>query len=114
VGPGPGDVMDPTKSEGGLPANTVGMPALSVIIPAFNEAGYIRATLARLAAAVQHLKAVADADVEILVVDNASTDRTAEIAQSAGATALHEPEHHVGRVRNAGAARSIACIKPTG
>jgi glycosyltransferase involved in cell wall biosynthesis len=46
---------------------------MSVIIPAFNEAGDIRATLDRLAAAAQHLKAVADADVEILVVDNASS-----------------------------------------
>jgi glycosyltransferase involved in cell wall biosynthesis len=42
--------------------------------------------------------------VELIVVDNASTDRTAEIAQASGARVVCEPVHNVARVRNAGAA----------
>jgi glycosyltransferase involved in cell wall biosynthesis len=99
--------MNRTTGGAGLIADTVEMPSMSVVIPAFNEAGYIRETLDRLGAAEQHLKAIADAAVQILVVDNASTDRTAEVAQSAGATVVHEPEHNVGRVRNAGAAIAL-------
>jgi glycosyltransferase involved in cell wall biosynthesis len=97
-------MMNRTTGEGGLIADAVEMPSLSVIIPAFNEAGYILETLDRLGAAEQHFKAIADAAVQILVVDNASTDRTAELAQSAGATVIPEAEHNIARVRNVGAA----------
>ena len=48
-----------------------------------------------------------DAAVQILVVDNASTDRTAELAQDAGAAVVHEAEHNIARVRNAGAAIAL-------
>jgi len=34
------------------------MPSISVIIPAFNEAGYISETLKRLSAAGQHFKSI--------------------------------------------------------
>ena len=57
------------------------MPSISVIIPAFNEAGYISETIKRLSAAEQHFKAIAPADIEILVVDNASMDATADLAR---------------------------------
>ncbi len=88
--------------EAGYPGTKT--PSVSVIIPAFNEAGYIAGTLGRVRAAQQRLTAVADADVQTLVVDNASTDRTAELAQNAGATVVYEAEHNIARVRNAGAA----------
>ena len=96
--------MNRNTSEGGLITDTLDMPSLSVIIPAFNEAGYLPETLNRLEAAVRHLKITADTVVEIIVVDNASTDGTAELAQSAGATVIHEAKHNIARVRNAGAA----------
>ena len=80
------------------------MYAISVVIPAFNEAGYISETLKSLSAAVQHAKNAAASDIEILVVDNASTDSTAELARSAGITVVYEAEHNVARVRNRGAA----------
>jgi glycosyltransferase involved in cell wall biosynthesis len=80
------------------------MPSISVIIPAFNEAGYISETLKCLSAAKQHFKGVAAGDIEILVVDNASTDSTAELARSAGATVVYEAEHNIAKVRNVGAA----------
>lgn len=77
---------------------------LSVIIPAFNEERYLPQTLAHLRRAIGHLGAEPGRGVEILVVDNASTDRTAEIAEASGAKVIHVPEHNIGRVRNAGAA----------
>jgi len=80
------------------------MPSVSVIIPAFNEAGYISETIKRLSAAEQHFKAIAAADIEILVVDNASMDATADLARNAGATVVYEAEHNVAKVRNSGAA----------
>ena len=80
------------------------LPSLSVIIPAFNEAGYLPQTLEHLAAAEERLKGSADASVQIVVADNASTDGTAELARRAGATVVEEAEHNIGRVRNAGAA----------
>lgn len=79
------------------------LPSLSVIIPAFNEARYIPETLARLRAAEERFKAYGHASVQILVVDNASTDRTAELARTAGATVVHEPDHNIARARNKGA-----------
>jgi glycosyltransferase involved in cell wall biosynthesis len=55
-------------------------------VPAYNEAGYLPATLRSLSA--QH----SDAGVEILVVDNNSTDATAHIARSFGGRVVSESE----------------------
>jgi glycosyltransferase involved in cell wall biosynthesis len=41
--------------------------------------------------------------VELIVVDNASADRTAEFARTFGATVVHEQVHNIARVRNVGA-----------
>ena len=48
---------------------------ISVVIPCHNEEEGIRAVLAQMPALVD----------EVVVVDNASTDRTAEVARAAGA-----------------------------
>jgi glycosyltransferase involved in cell wall biosynthesis len=82
----------------------LGASSISVIIPAFNEADYIPDTLDRLAEAGRHFMALVDGAIQIIVVDNASTDRTAELAESAGTTVIHEPVHNIARARNAGAA----------
>ncbi|HEX4382548.1 MAG TPA: glycosyltransferase family 2 protein [Myxococcales bacterium] len=55
------------------------MPSLCIIIPAFNEAGVIAATLARIPAAIDG----AD-QVVIAVVDDGSSDATAEIVRGCG------------------------------
>jgi glycosyltransferase involved in cell wall biosynthesis len=96
-----------TTGGGELMADAMDVPSVSVIIPAFNEEGYILKTLDGLSAAERHLKTTVDAAVQVIVADNASTDRTAELAQSAGATVVHEAEHNIARVRNAGAAIAI-------
>ncbi len=71
------------------------MEKVTVIIPALNEAGTIR----RLAAeARQALPA------EVIVVDNGSTDATADEARAAGARVVHEPRRGYGYACAAGAA----------
>jgi len=78
----------------------------SIIVPAWNEAAFIGTSLSRLRAAME---AVADRDGggghvgALIVVDNNSTDATAEIAREAGATVVFEPINRIARARNAGA-----------
>jgi dolichyl-phosphate beta-glucosyltransferase len=55
-------------------------PALTVVIPAYNEKARLPATLAKIA---PYLRA-AHPDHEILVVDDGSTDGTADVARAAG------------------------------
>ncbi|MGB8212592.1 MAG: glycosyltransferase family 2 protein [Anaerolineales bacterium] len=75
------------------------MAAVTVIIPALNEAGNIRSL-------VQELRAVAPVDV--LVVDNNSTDATASEARLAGARVVSEPRRGYGYACAAGAAAAEA------
>ena len=76
---------------------------LTVIVPAFNEADYLPATLDAIEVASEHLHARCGAEVETIVVDNNSTDETAAIASSRGAAVVHEPVQGIARARNAGA-----------
>ena len=62
------------------------MPRIALIIPAFNEEKSIGSVLEDIPAVV----------AETVVVDNNSTDRTAEIARKGGATVLHEPRKGYG------------------
>ncbi|MGB5838480.1 MAG: glycosyltransferase family 2 protein [Albidovulum sp.] len=56
--------------------------ALSVVIPAYNEEGAVRATIDTVRDALEPLKI----PYEIIVVDDGSDDKTLEIARDAGAT----------------------------
>ena len=56
-------------------------PQLSIVIPAFNEESRLPASLAKLA----DYAARAGLAAEVLVVDDGSSDRTAEVAREAGA-----------------------------
>ena len=75
---------------------------ISIIIPAFNEEKLITETLRSTRAA-----AVAFAqlgwEVETIVCDNNSTDRTTELAREVGATVVFEPLNQIARARNTGA-----------
>ena len=55
---------------------------LSIVIPALNEEEALPSTLARTLAAAKALRSSSGMEVEILLVDDGSQDRTAEIARS--------------------------------
>jgi glycosyltransferase involved in cell wall biosynthesis len=76
---------------------------ISVIIPAYNESAYILETLGSLNEARDCVEATGEASVEMIVVDNGSSDRTADLAASHGARVIFEPVRSVARARNAGA-----------
>ena len=78
---------------------------LSIIIPAFNEELLIEACLKSVHASLV-ANAKPDLTSEIIVVDNNSTDNTAELARRAGAQVVFEPVNQIGRARNTGAARA--------
>jgi glycosyltransferase involved in cell wall biosynthesis len=71
-------------------------PEVSIVIPAYNEAGSILKTLSSLAASTTKKS------VEIIVVNNNSTDNTAALAIAAGATCIHETTQGITAARNAG------------
>jgi len=68
-------------------------PFISVVVAALNEEeaiGHVIGSIPR------------DIANEIVVVDNGSTDRTAEVASAAGARVIHEPQRGYGRAYRAG------------
>ena len=74
------------------------MTRVSLIVPAYNEEFVLPATL-------QALRDGADAlglPSELIVVDDGSTDRTAEIAQEMGARVVRVSLRHIAGARNAG------------
>jgi glycosyltransferase involved in cell wall biosynthesis len=76
---------------------------LSIIIPAFNEERLIARCIESLSTSLA-LNRKPDLTAEIIVVDNNSTDKTAQLARQAGARVVFEPINQIGRARNAGAA----------
>ena len=80
---------------------------LSVTIPAYNEEGGIAGIIDRVLATRPALAAM-NADLELIVVDDASRDRTAEIASSYPEVILvrHASNHNYGAALKTGFARS--------
>jgi glycosyltransferase involved in cell wall biosynthesis len=72
---------------------------LAVIVPALNEAGAIGSVVAEIRAAV---------DAEVIVVDNGSSDSTAEVARRAGARVVGCPERGYGKACLRGIAATAA------
>ena len=77
-----------------------------VVVPAYNESAYIGETLSRLNSAKEYVEGASEATVEIIVVDNDSSDGTGEIAQAHGARVVLERVRNVARARNTGATAS--------
>jgi len=69
------------------PAPSSGVSGLTVVIPAYNEADAIGTTLATLQKTLSGLKTAH----EIIVVDDGSSDETAETARDAGAKVIQHP-----------------------
>ncbi|HEY1717086.1 MAG TPA: glycosyltransferase [Verrucomicrobiae bacterium] len=76
---------------------------ISIVIPAFNEERLIGGSLAQIKSAAGAFAKIGW-EVELIVCDNNSTDRTAEIARAAGAMVVFEPINQIARARNSGAA----------
>ena len=76
---------------------------ISIVIPAFNEERLIAGTLASVREGMAELSR-RGFESELIVCDNNSTDRTAEIARTAGARVVFEPVNQIARARNKGAA----------
>jgi glycosyltransferase involved in cell wall biosynthesis len=78
---------------------------LSIIIPAFNEARLIEQCLSSVTDSIT-ANAKPGFTSEVIVVDNNSTDNTAELARRSGARVVFEPINQIGLARNAGAAQA--------
>jgi glycosyltransferase involved in cell wall biosynthesis len=78
-----------------------GPPKISIVIPAYNEEKNILQTLSSLS------HTVSNQSVEIIVVNNNSTDDTAQLAEAAGVRCLHETTQGITPSRNAGLAAAL-------
>jgi glycosyltransferase involved in cell wall biosynthesis len=77
--------------------STGALPSVSVVVPAFDEAEHIERLLTSLARQ-EH------APLEVIVADDGSRDRTAELATRHGARVLRLPHRGPAAAKNAGAA----------
>jgi glycosyltransferase involved in cell wall biosynthesis len=87
------------------------MRTISVIIPAFNEQENIPQTIAAIP--VNRLRE-AGFGVELLVIDNGSTDRTGHVARAHGAKVIVQPVRGYGNAYKAGFANCTGDVIATG
>ncbi len=76
---------------------------VSFIVPAWNEEAQLAATLTRIREAAQSLAE----PFEVVVADDASTDRTREIAAQLGDRTVHVNYRQIAATRNAGARAAL-------
>jgi hypothetical protein len=74
------------------------VPEISFVIPCLNEEDAVEAVVQDALAAIDSL----GVSGEVIVVDNASEDRSADIARAAGAIVVHEPRRGYGSAYLAG------------
>lgn len=79
---------------------------ISFIIPAHNEEALLPRTLASIFASARAIAL----PFEVVVVDDASTDHTADLAAAAGARVIHVNKRQISAVRNAGARAALGDI----
>lgn len=84
---------------------------VSIVIPALNE----EAGIGKVLQEIPHEQLNADGyEVEVLVIDNGSTDRTAEIARGHGARVIIQPIRGYGNAYKAGFANATGDFIATG
>ena len=76
---------------------------ISLVIPAYNEERFLPRLLASLDAARERWRR-GPAAIEVIVADNVSSDRTADIARERGCRVVRIEERRIASVRNGGAA----------
>lgn len=79
---------------------------ISFVVPAHNEEQHLGATLAALRLAAEGI----GRGYELIVVDDASSDRTADIARAAGARVVAVDFRQIARARNAGARAATGSV----
>lgn len=84
---------------------------ISVVIPAFNEEEGIASVIGLVPVAELHGLGY---ETEIIVVDNGSTDRTADLARERGARIIPQPVRGYGNAYQAGFANATGDIIATG
>ena len=81
--------------------------SISIVIPAWNEEQHLEATLKSVKYSIQSVSENTEAyHWNVIVVDNNSTDGTANIAAQAGANVVFDPVNQIARARNTGARAS--------
>jgi glycosyltransferase involved in cell wall biosynthesis len=80
------------------------VPDYALIVPAWNEEAVIAQTVGQLRTVAEEL----GRPYELVVVDDASSDRTAELAGADGARVVRVEKRQIAAVRNAGAAATTA------
>lgn len=95
-----GHVLAQARDAGAREAQARGEPVqVSFVVPAHNEEAYLPATLGGILAEIER----AGCTAEVVVVDNASTDRTAEVAAAVpGVRVVSEPQKGLSAARQAG------------
>jgi glycosyltransferase involved in cell wall biosynthesis len=83
----------------GTPTEPGPPPQLSFVVPAWNEERWLGGALAAIDAAATAL----GRPFEVIVADDASTDRTAAIARAAGAVVVPVSHRQIAATRNSGA-----------
>jgi glycosyltransferase involved in cell wall biosynthesis len=81
-------------------------PAVSFVIPAHNEEAMLPSVLRAIHDAGRELNAQLDVEYEAIVTNDASTDRTAEVAREHGARVVNADCRQIAGSRNAGARAS--------
>ena len=81
-------------------------PHYAIVVPAWNEEAIIGQTVGQLRTIAENL----GRPYELVVVDDASSDRTAEIATAAGARVVRVEKRQIAAVRNAGAPAAVVGI----
>ena len=74
---------------------TRSFPTVSVVIPCYNQARYLRD-------AIRSVRQQTQQPIECIVVDDGSTDGTSEVAAGLGAHVIHQANGGVSAARNAG------------
>jgi len=82
---------------------TTPAPRFSLVVPAYNEGRWLPFLLDSVDAASVACS-IGDAAVEVIVADNASTDRTAEVASARGCRVVRVAKRCIAAARNGGAA----------
>ena len=77
-------------------------PRFSLIIPAYNEEGYLPRLLDTVEVARERYGGGPEA-IEVVVVDNLSTDRTGEVARALGCRVVRVEKRVIAAARNGGA-----------